>query len=294
MKRGAKNDKKRQMKALTFMARRFVAGDTASEAMNVVRALNAQGLTATLDFLGEDCLNEGQASAAAEEILGLLRRISDLGLQSNVSLKLTQLGFNLSPQLARGYLMRLLDAADQKGNFIRIDMEGSHYTQSTLELFYEVFRARKNVGAVIQSYLRRSAQDVEALIRVGARVRLVKGAYKEPVEVAFATKEEVHDNYDRLARRLLEAGDYPAIATHDEARIQAAIAFAREKGISKDKFEFQMLYGLRPRRWSELRAEGYPMRVYVPYGTHWFPYFVRRLRERKENWMFVLRNLLEG
>ncbi|HVE14879.1 MAG TPA: proline dehydrogenase family protein, partial [Elusimicrobiota bacterium] len=259
-----------------------------------VQDLNKRGLSATLDFLGEDCANEAQAQAAADEILGLLRGIHERKLDSNVSLKLTQLGFNLSRDLAKRHLEKILDEAKRLDNFIRIDMEGSEYTQSTVDVFLEVFRDRKNVGTVLQSYLKRTPQDVEALIKAGARVRLVKGAYKEPPAVAFQSKEEVNAQYDVLARRLLEAGNYPAIATHDEDRVQAALAFIKEKGIAKDRFEFQMLYGLRPGRWAELRADGYKVRIYVPYGTHWFPYFVRRLRERKENWMFVVKNLVKG
>jgi proline dehydrogenase len=290
----AKNDKTGGVKALTFLARRFVAGDTAQDALDAVQDLNKRGLSATLDFLGEDCANEAQAQAAADEILGLLRGIHERKLDSNVSLKLTQLGFNLSRDLAKRHLEKILDEAKRLDNFIRIDMEGSEYTQSTVDVFLEVFRDRKNVGTVLQSYLKRTPQDVEALIKAGARVRLVKGAYKEPPAVAFQSKEEVNAQYDVLARRLLEAGNYPAIATHDEDRVQAALAFIKEKGIAKDRFEFQMLYGLRPGRWAELRADGYKVRIYVPYGTHWFPYFVRRLRERKENWMFVVKNLVKG
>lgn len=276
------------------MARRFVAGDTARQALDAVYKLNQKRITATLDFLGEDCSNEAQAQSAADEIAGLLRLIKERGVESNVSLKLTQLGFNLSPALAKRHLLDLLELASRSGNFIRIDMEGSAYTAKTLELFHGVFKSHKNVGAVVQSYLKRTPEDVEALIAAGARVRLVKGAYKEPASVAYQSKEEVNAQFDLLARRLLEAGNYPAIATHDEARISAALAFAKEKGIPPSRFEFQMLYGLRPRRWSSLREAGYNMRVYVPYGTHWFPYFTRRLRERKENWMFVVKNLFHG
>jgi proline dehydrogenase len=235
-----------------------------------------------------------QASAATEEYLRLLRRIEEAELDANISLKLTQLGLNLNPDLAKKHLLRIVEEAAKRRNFVRIDMEGSAYTQKTLDIFYEIFSSHREVGPVIQAYLRRSFSDIARLNQLGVRVRLCKGAYQEPAQLAFQDKDEVHKNYDLLARELLEHGNYPALATHDEERIQAAIRFAREKGIGPDRFEFQMLYGLRRKRWTQLRNEGYAVRIYVPYGTHWFPYFVRRLRERKENWMFVLRNLVES
>lgn len=285
---------KERMGLATLLAGRFVAGETAREAIEAVRALNARGLKATLDFLGEDCERAGQADQAAEEYVRLLGLIAESRLDCNVSLKLTQFGLNLDAGLARRNLLRVVEEAARLGNFVRIDMEGSAYTQRTLDLFEEVFARHKNVGVVIQAYLKRSAADIRRLNSLGARVRLCKGAYKEPPEVAFQDKAQVHENYDLLARELLTGGNYPALATHDEDRIQAALTFAAERGIGKDRFEFQMLYGLRPRRWDGLRAEGCNVRVYVPYGTHWLPYFVRRLRERKENWMFVLRSLIRG
>ncbi|MFH1723932.1 MAG: proline dehydrogenase family protein [Elusimicrobiota bacterium] len=282
------------MRALTFLAGRFVAGDTAAEAMRAVRALNERGLKATLDYLGEDCASEAQADAAAGEYVQLLRRIAEAGLDCNVSLKLTQFGLNLDAGLARRNLLRVVEEAHARRNFVRIDMEGSAYTQRTLDLFHDVFEAHNNVGVVIQAALKRSRADVARMNRAGARVRLCKGAYREPAEVAFQEKEEVNESFDRLAAELLENGNYPGLATHDEDRIRAAIRFSRKKGIPPDRFEFQMLYGLRPKWWGELAASGFVVRVYVPYGTHWLPYFMRRLRERKENWMFVLKNLARG
>ncbi len=282
------------MRALTFLASRFVAGDTAAEAIKAVSKLNEKGFKATLDFLGEECRSQHKAAEGTKEYLGLIKAIRSAGVDCNISVKLTQFGLNLDPELAKSNLLRVLDAAAESDNFVRVDMEGSAYTQRTLDMVEEVFRSRKNVGAVIQAYLLRSKGDIEGLNKAGTRVRLCKGAYKEPARIAFQKKEKVNNSFDQLAGLLMEGGAYPAIATHDEDRIQAAMAYAAEKGIGKDKFEFQMLYGLRPRRWEEIVSEGYNMRVYVPYGTHWAPYFVRRIRERKENWLFVLKNLVSG
>lgn len=274
------------------IAKRFVAGATAEEAVSAARGLNAAGLKATLDFLGEECLTRQSAAASAGEIARLLRLMAAAKLDSNVSLKLTQLGLNLDGGLAREHLERLLDAAAESGGFVRVDMEGSTCTQRTLDLFHAVFKRRKNVGVVIQAYLRRSADDVERLIAAGARVRLCKGAYKEPPAVAFQRREEVDRSFDALARRLLEVGQLPAIATHDDARIRAAVQAARELDIPKDRFELQMLYGVRRHRWKELAGDGYAVRIYVPYGARWLPYYWRRIRERKENLLFALRSVL--
>lgn len=280
------------MRMLTFMARRFVAGDTAQEAAAAVRRLNDKGIKATLDFLGEECRTPDQAVEAAAEILRLLRLIKDQGLDANVSLKLTQLGLHLDPKKAREHLLRIVGEAGDLQNFVRVDMEGSGYTQRTLDLFFDVFQTHRNTGIVIQACLKRSRTDIAALCRAGARVRLCKGAYKEPPSVAFETPDEVRRSFDQLARDLLDSGGLHALATHDEDRIQEALRYADSKGIARGGFEIQMLYGLRPARWTSLREEGCTVRVYVPYGTHWLPYFSRRLRERKENWMFVLRSLL--
>ncbi|MBI3549404.1 MAG: proline dehydrogenase family protein [Elusimicrobia bacterium] len=272
--------------------RRFVAGTTSEEALDAVHHLNEDGLKATLDYLGEECRSKEQAAASAREIEGVLRHLAAANLDCNVSLKLTQLGFNLDETLAREHLTRILDAAAERKNFVRIDMEGSGYTQRTLDLFLDVFDKRKNVGIVIQAYLRRSKGDIERLVKAGARVRLCKGAYKEPASVALQDKEEINRSYDELARMLLNGGSYPAIATHDDDRIAAAAAAVKEFGRTKDEFEFQMLFGVRRKRWHELVSEGYNVRIYVPYGTHWFPYYYRRIRERKENLVFALRSVL--
>ena len=282
------------MRVLTLLARRFVAGETADEALQAVRRLNRQGIKATLDLLGEEVKDRDQARAETAEIVALLAKIADAGLDANVSVKLTQLGLSLDPGLCRDNMARILEEAAKRGNFVRIDMEGSAYTQATLDLFHGLHRTFDNVGPVIQAYLMRSATDVDRLVQAGARVRLCKGAYKEPPSVAFASKEEVNRSYDALAETLLLAGRYPAIATHDDDRIARVQRLVSGKGLAKSSFEFQMLYGLRPRLWPKLVADGYNLRIYVPYGTHWFPYFYRRLRERKENLMFVVKGLWRG
>jgi proline dehydrogenase len=279
------------MRALTFLARRFVAGDSLDDAMEVVRALNAEGLKVTLDHLGEECKSPAQAEADCREYLEILRRIGEARADANVSLKLTQFGLNLDRKLAKDNLIRVLEEARKRGIFVRLDMEGSGYTQKTLDLFYELFPVYPNVGVVIQAMLRRSPDDVAELARRGARVRLCKGAYKEPAAIAFESKEDVNAQYDKLAEMLCQA-PIPAFATHDDARIERACAAAQAAGLKPKDFELQMLYGLRAKRWRELRDQGHAVRIYVPYGTHWFPYFYRRLRERKENVFFVLKNLV--
>ena len=278
------------MKALTFLARRFVAGETIDEALTQVKRLNEDGIKVTLDNLGEDCETPAQAEAATKEYLTMLGRIASAGVDCNVSLKLTQFGLNLDRSLARDNLAKVAELAHSFGNFVRIDMEGSAYTQTTLDLFYELFPRYPNLGVVIQAYLRRSEKDIEECVRRGVRVRLCKGAYKEPPSLAFRTKDEVNQNYDKLARLLVKA-PIPAFATHDDQRIEAAIKAAEAAGLSKEKYEIQMLYGLRAKTWRDLVKAGHTVRVYMPYGTHWFPYFSRRVRERKENLMFVVKNL---
>ncbi|MHB2026754.1 MAG: proline dehydrogenase family protein [Elusimicrobiota bacterium] len=279
------------MRVLTFLARRFVAGDTISEAIEAVRELNRAGLKATLDNLGEETKTRAEAQKACDEYIAALRKIAEAEADCNVSLKLTQFGLNLDESLARDNLARVAEEAQKLGNFVRIDMEGSAYTQKTLDVFYSLFPDKfGNIGVVIQSALRRSEKDVEKLTRLKARVRLVKGAYKEPPEIAFQKKSEVDANYDRLAAMLLKA-PIPAWGTHDERRIQWAAQAARAAGLAKSDYEIQMLYGVRPRRWQELRQEGHAVRIYVPYGTHWLPYYSRRLRERKENVLFVLKGI---
>lgn len=277
---------------LIWPATRFVAGEDKDSAIAVVRDLNARGISGSLDLLGENVTERGAAEKARDDYVSLLRGVADAGVDSNISIKLTMLGLDIEPELARDHLVSILEAARDTDNWVRIDMEGSRHTQLTLELFYEVWGSFRNVGVVIQSMLRRSEADVDRLIAEGARVRLVKGAYKEPAPLAHQNKREVNAAFDRMAERLLERGDYPALATHDDERIEHAIEHARKREIDPSRFEFQMLYGVRRETQEAMSRRGYCVRVYVPYGEQWFPYFYRRLRERKENVTFVLRNVL--
>jgi proline dehydrogenase len=275
------------------LARRFVAGESAEAAVAVGRALKAQGINATFDMLGEDVLDRDAAERSAEHVVRLLRLIPD-GIQRNVSIKLTMMGLEISEEFCLERVSGILAEARRLGGFVRIDMEGSKHTQLTLDVFRRLRRDYDNVGIVLQAYLRRSYEDAQECVRHGDRVRLCKGAYQEPAAIAFQAMDEIRAGFRSCAELLLAQGAYPAIATHDESLIRHALAFGREHGVPKERFEIQMLYGLRPKRWASLVAEGYNVRIYVPYGTHWFPYFYRRLRERKENVFFVLRSLLGG
>lgn len=278
---------------LIWPVSRFVAGESMDEAIEVVRGLNAEGLAASLDLLGENVTDRERAGEFRDAYVDLLRGIADAGVDSNISIKLSMIGLNIQPKLARDHLRTILEAARETGNWVRIDMEGSPLVQMTLETFYALFEEFDNVGVVIQSMLRRSAEDVETLIGKGAGVRLVKGAYKEPEPLAHQAKSRVNEEFDRLATRLLDEGAYPAIATHDDDRIENVLRHVGSTGIPADRFEFQMLYGLRRETQRSLVERGYRMRVYVPYGKQWFPYFSRRLRERKENVFFVVGSLLK-
>ena len=278
------------MRALTFLASRFVAGDAIDDALAAVRALNEDGIKATLDNLGEDSLTREQALAATEENLTMLRRITELGADCNISLKLTQIGLAIDPELARSNLTRIFEEAARLKNFVRVDMESSAWTQKTLDLFYSLHDKYPNTGIVLQASLRRTEADCRDAVARKTRVRLCKGAYKEPSEVAFPDKKDVDANYDKCAAILAQA-PIPAFATHDDLRIAYALKSCDAAGLVKSDYELQMLYGIRAKRAKELRAAGHTVRIYVPYGTHWFPYFYRRIRERKENLMFVVRNL---
>jgi proline dehydrogenase len=277
---------------LIWPANRFVAGEDKDSAIAVVKDLNARGIAASLDLLGENVSERAAAEKARDDYVSLLRGIADARVDANISIKLTMLGLDIDLGMTREHLVSILETALESDTWVRIDMEGSRYTQLTLELFFEVWPSFKNVGVVIQSMLRRSEADIERLIAEGARVRLVKGAYKEPAPLAFQDKRDVNAAFDRLAERLLERGARPAIATHDDERMEHVMAYARERGIAAEKFEFQMLYGIRRETQEEIVRRGYSMRVYVPYGKQWFPYFYRRLRERKENVTFVLRSVM--
>jgi proline dehydrogenase len=278
------------------MARRFVAGEKLEEAITAVASLNGQGLLATLDHLGENVTSETEARDAAHEIVDLLAAIDASGARSGVSVKLTQLGLDLSPALAAENVERIVARAAEAGRFVRIDMESHEYVQPTLDLFEELWGRYRNVGVVIQSYLYRSAGDVARLVELGASVRLVKGAYDEPPEVAYPDKADTDASYMRLMEQLLSEearakGVFPAIATHDTTLIDWAKEHAQRQGVPPERFEFQMLYGIRAGLQRQLAAEGYRVRAYVPYGEQWYPYFVRRLAERPANLLFLLRNL---
>lgn len=272
---------------------RFVAGENLELALAAVQPLVNLGIRITMDELGENVSTREEASAARDSFIHILKRMAEQQLEPNISIKLTMLGLDLGDDLVRENVLPILATARQVGGFVRVDMEGSAYTDRTMKLFEEFHdQYRDEAGIVIQTYMKRAAGDVERMIARHARVRLVKGAYSEPAEVAYKDKTEIDENYIRLMRRLLESGRYPAIATHDSAIIAAARAFTAAKGIPNDNWEFQMLYGVRRDEQINLRSYGYRMRVYVPYGGQWYPYFTRRIAERPANAFFVLRQMI--
>jgi proline dehydrogenase len=273
-------------------ARRFIAGETVEEAIAAVADLPRRGLRLTLDYLGESVATFDEAHAAAQEYVRIIDAIVRSGIERNISLKLTQLGLDVDRATAVDNMRRILEPADRHAFFVRVDMENSPYIDRTLQVLETLWQqGHRGVGAVIQSCLIRSPQDVRRLNELGCRVRLVKGAYKEPKAVAFQDKAQVDSAFIKLMRELLDHGTFPAIATHDPAMIEATKQYARERGYSQDRFEFQMLYGIRRDLQASLVAEGYGMRIYVPYGRQWFPYFMRRLGERPANVAFVLRGI---
>ena len=274
-------------------ARRFVGGETLNEAMDVVRELDRQGFTHTLNYLGEHVASAEVARGAAQDYLEIIERVGAAGLPCKISVKLSQIGLELDRALCADNLRRILTAAAARDGFVRIDMEGSATVDATLEIFEAVWReGLRNVGVVLQAYLHRTAADLRRIVALGARVRLCKGAYKEPSAVAYQDRADVDNAFLRLIPVLLAEGNAPAIATHDRQAIDAACRFAAERGIGADRFEFQMLFGVRRDLQAELRDRGYPVRVYVPFGREWFPYFMRRLAERPANVAFVVRSLL--
>lgn len=277
------------------MASRFVAGETIDEAIGALRELNKSNLSASLDLLGESVLHAEEAQRACRTYLDLLERIHTAKANANVSVKLTQMGLDIDEQLCLGNMRAIIGKAKEYDSFVRVDMEQSSYTAKTLQLFTDVLYPEfgNAVGVVLQSYLRRTAADVDAMIALGARVRLCKGAYKEPEDVAFPEKRDVDANFIACMERLLERGNYPGIATHDEKIIEHAKSFTRQQAIPAAGFEFQMLYGVRRDLQYKLRREGYNMRVYVPFGTHWYPYLMRRLAERPANIAFITANILK-
>jgi proline dehydrogenase len=276
------------------VARRFVAGETLDDAIEAAREVNRTKRSASLDLLGENVSDEAGARRAAEGYLAIFDRIAREKIDANVSLKLTQLGLDLGEPHCQTLLEGIVRHAAELGNFVRIDMEGSAYTQRTVEITKRVRAKYSNVGTVMQAYLYRAEQDVNGLLSAGCRMRLCKGAYQEPPEIAFPKKEDVDANYIQLMKVLLSSGIYHGIATHDPAMIQATKDFVRERNIGPEKFEFQMLYGIRTDLQEQLVREGYRLRVYIPFGTDWFPYFMRRLAERPANLLFFAKNLLRG
>jgi proline dehydrogenase len=272
------------------MARRFVAGETLDEAIAAARACNDAGMMASLDYLGENVSTISDAQRSRDAYLEVFERIAAERLHANVSCKLTQLGLDINNEFCEGLLRSIVERAAGFDNFLRVDMESSIYTQRTIDLVKRVRTRNPAVGTVIQSYLYRSEKDVTDLLSYGCRIRLCKGAYKEPEEVAFPRKADVDANYVRLMQLLLSSGFYHAIATHDPRMIAATIRHAAAKQISKDDFEFQMLYGVRTDLQRRLVKDGYRVRIYIPFGNDWFPYFMRRLAERPANVGFLIRN----
>jgi proline dehydrogenase len=276
------------------LSARFIAGMSLPEALAAVKSVNQQGMTVSLDHLGEDITSLAEAERFREIYIQTLREIDAARIEGNVSLKLTQFGLDLSEEACIANVRQVLCEAAKLRSFVRIDMESTAYTDRTLKIVRDLHAETGSCGAVIQAYLHRSETDIEELNQRRIRVRLCKGAYLEPAAVAFQDKSEVDANFVKLMKLLLEKGNYPGIATHDEKMVQATLDFARERKISTDRFEFQMLYGIRRDLQRKLRVEGYNVRVYVPFGEAWYPYFMRRLAERPANVFFIARNFFRG
>jgi proline dehydrogenase len=276
------------------VTRRFIAGENIEAAIVTIKELNKVGITATFDHLGESTTSKAEAEADVREYLHLLERIESTGVDSNASVKLTQLGLDIDEAYCLENTRRIVAEAHRLGNFVRIDMEDSTKTDATLRIFKQLFHEFGNVGIVLQAYLYRTEKDVDEVLSMGARIRLCKGAYNEPAEVAFPEKADVDANFVKLAQTLLKSGIYHGIATHDMRMIRATQEFAAREGIGKDKYEFQMLYGVRRDLMIQLAQEGYRIRTYVPYGEFWYPYFMRRLAERPANVWFVVKSLFNG
>ena len=274
---------------------RFIAGENIDEAVAAIKDVNARGCTATFDHLNESVTGTAETEAEVNEYRDVLARIDETGIDSNVSIKLTQFGLEIDPELAYRNARRVVEDAVHRGNFVRVDMEGSNVTQATIDCFKRLREefGLNDVGVALQSYLYRTMDDARALLKIPARIRICKGAYNEPPEVAYPEKKAVDDNYVRVMHLLLASGGYHGIATHDPKMIDATVEFAQREGIGKDAFEFQMLYGIRRDLQEQLARDGYRMRVYVPYGKHWYPYFMRRLAERPANIWFVMKNMFK-
>jgi len=278
------------------MTTRFVAGEDIEEAIAAIRQLNALGCTASFDHLNESVASAAETNEEVREYLSVLARIDETGINSNVSIKLTQFGLDIDTELAYRNARQIVEDAARRNNFVRVDMEGSVVTQKTIDIFKRLREefGVNDVGIVLQSYLRRTHADAESLLKIPARIRLCKGAYNEPPNVAFPDKKDVDENYIRVMKLLLSSGTYHGIATHDPRMIGATVEYMQREGIKKEAFEFQMLYGVRRDLQEQLARDGFNMRVYVPYGKHWYPYFMRRLAERPANVWFVMKNMLRG
>jgi proline dehydrogenase len=275
---------------------RFVAGDNIDETIPFIRQINSENATASFDHLNESVGSADEAENEVVEYLNILAKIDETKIRSNVSIKLTQFGLGLDPELAYRNARRVVEEAHRRGNFVRVDMEDSTVTQVTIDIFKRL-RAEfglNDVGIVLQSYLYRTFADAQELVKLPARIRICKGAYSEPPEVAFPEKKDVDANYVKVMQLLLSSGTYHGIATHDPKMIDATIDFAMREGIGKEKYEFQMLFGVRRDLQRQLARDGFNIRIYVPYGKHWYPYFMRRLAERPANIWFVLKNLAKG
>jgi len=282
------------MRKASSFARRFIAGETIAEAIEAARAVENLGMGITLDLLGESVTSLVRADAATREYLALVDAIVRSGVERNISVKLTQLGLDVDKASAVDNLRKILERAEPAGFFVRIDMESSSYSDVTLEIFETLWRhGYRQIGVVLQSALYRSEQDLRRINALGARVRLVKGAYQEPKTVAYQKKADVDAAYARMLKTLITDGHHAAIATHDPAMIDLARQWAREQNIAPDRFEFQLLYGIRRDLQTMLKKAGYGVRVYIPFGREWFPYFMRRLGERPANVMFVIRSIFE-
>jgi proline dehydrogenase len=282
------------MKLPFILAKRFVAGEAFSEAVPKIQELNNKGITATLDLLGENVKSRKVADQTKDEYIDLVKGISDLGLKSSISIKLTMMGLDIDANYCRDNLFALLDVAQKENIFVRIDMEGTDYTQKTIDLFTDAHNQYgRNVGVVIQAYLHRTKKDIQELSERGCDIRLCKGAYKEPERLALQSMPAIREAYKDYATTLLDKTAYPRIATHDDELINWTKSYTDSNNIGKSRFEFQMLYGLRLDTCEQLVQDGYNVRVYVPYGTMWVPYFTRRLRERKENVFFVLSTMFK-
>jgi proline dehydrogenase len=285
-----------RFKPFKKLTTRFVAGEDIAEATEAIKHLNALGCTASFDHLNESVSSREETENEVREYKNILARIDSTGIQSNVSIKFTQFGLDIDPELTYRNARAVVEEAARRGNFVRIDMEGSNVTQVTLDIFKRL-RAEfglDTVGIVLQAYLRRTYDDVQDILKIPARIRICKGAYNEGPDVAFPDKKDVDENYIRVMKLLLSSGVYHGIATHDPRMIEATTNHMQREGISKDAFEFQMLYGVRRDLQEQLARDGYNLRVYVPYGKHWYPYFMRRLAERPANIWFIMKNMLKG